>query len=266
MKDNIFSQKLEKLEDFKFDKKVADVFADMIERSVPIYARILQFLPLFLDKYLEDTQVAIKANKLVKIDKKRPALKKLSLRFYDLGASLGAASFVLADYLKNFSKDVNAEFFLVDNSRSMLDKAQENLANIAKNINFNFLLEDIKDIQIENADFIMLNFTLQFLKTDQRLTLLEKIYRGLKPDAYFIISEKIHFNAKTQDFLQDMHWRFKKFNGYSQTEISQKRKALENVLVTETLEEHQARLKSAGFSKVFLWKQEFNFVSLVAIK
>lgn len=266
MRDEIFSQKIEKLESFKFDAKVADVFADMILRSVPIYGRILQLLPLFLDKYLAEKKAGLNSSKQTNANKKPLALSCEKLTIYDLGASLGATSFALANYLNVFFKDLEADFFLVDNSAAMLNKAEQNLTDLGKNIAFNFLVEDIKNTKINNADFVILNFTLQFLSLADRNSLVEKVYRGLKKGAYFILSEKIHFDDQAQNFLQDMHWRFKAFNGYSQTEISQKRRALEDVLITETLEEHQARLKLAGFSKVFLWQQEFNFVSLVAIK
>lgn len=266
MRDKIFSQKLEKLEAFKFDAGVAEVFADMISRSVPLYERILQLLPLFLEKYLQENQ---------ENQEKSMALKDNKLKVYDLGASLGATSLALAHYLENFAKETEAEFFLVDNSEAMLQKCEQivkelkksnRAGDFLKNIDFQFLLEDIRKTQIENADLIILNFTLQFLNPSDRLEMLEKIYAGLKKGGYFILSEKIHFADEEQEFLQDIYWRFKAFNGYSQIEISQKRTALENVLITETLEEHKQRLKQAGFSKVFLWLQEFNFISLIGIK
>ena len=61
-----------------------------------------------------------------------------------------------------------------------------------------------------------------------------------------------------------MHHAFKRANGYSDLEISRKRTALENVLVPETLQTHQARLQQAGFVRSDLWFQCFNFISLVA--
>ena len=47
-------------------------------------------------------------------------------------------------------------------------------------------------------------------------------------------------------------------------EIAGKRQALENVLVTDTVAEHEARLREAGFARVTLVMQAFNFVTLVA--
>jgi tRNA (cmo5U34)-methyltransferase len=63
-----------------------------------------------------------------------------------------------------------------------------------------------------------------------------------------------------------MHHNFKKAQGYSELEISQKRSALERVLLPETLTSHKERLQAVGFQTVEVWFQCFNFVSLLAIK
>ncbi len=71
---------------------------------------------------------------------------------------------------------------------------------------------------------------------------------------------------------RDNAWRveryhdFKRANGYSELEISQKRTALENVLVPDTLEAHHARLARAGFPRSLTWFQYLNFASLIAFK
>ena len=63
-----------------------------------------------------------------------------------------------------------------------------------------------------------------------------------------------------------MHYDFKRANGYSELEISQKRSMLENVMITDTFETHQLRLSKAGFTHVNMWYQCFNFGSMIAIK
>jgi tRNA (cmo5U34)-methyltransferase len=64
----------------------------------------------------------------------------------------------------------------------------------------------------------------------------------------------------------DLHHQFKRANGYSDLEIAQKRSALENVLLPETLNQHKQRISQAGFSSCDVWFQCFNFASLVALK
>lgn len=82
-----------------------------------------------------------------------------------------------------------------------------------------------------------------------------------------LLSEKFSFDdQKINQLLIDLHHQFKRANGYSELEVSQKRTALENVMRTDSLQTHKNRLNSIGFSHIELWFQCFNFGSLVAIK
>lgn len=82
-----------------------------------------------------------------------------------------------------------------------------------------------------------------------------------------ILSEKLNYeNEQEQQLLIEMHHFFKKANGYTDMEISQKRQALGNVLLPETLEQHKSRLHKAGFKQTEQWFQCFNFASLIAVK
>ncbi len=82
-----------------------------------------------------------------------------------------------------------------------------------------------------------------------------------------VLSEKFSFeDAKVGELLFNMHHDFKRANGYSELEISQKRSMLENVMLTDSVETHKARLRQAGFEHSELWFQCFNFGSLVALK
>ena len=99
------------------------------------------------------------------------------------------------------------------------------------------------------------------------LDLIDKIYNGLNSGGVFVLSEKIKMDCPVkQDRLTQLHHAFKKANGYSDLEISQKRTSLENVLLPETIDAHIQRLKNTGFSEVMVWFQCFNFVSILAIK
>ena len=71
-------------------------------------------------------------------------------------------------------------------------------------------------------------------------------------------------DAVEQQLMTELHHAFKRANGYSDLEISQKRSALEKVLIPESLAEHRARLQAAGFRRVDLWYRCLNFVSLLA--
>ncbi|HBL02091.1 MAG TPA: carboxy-S-adenosyl-L-methionine synthase CmoA, partial [Aeromonas salmonicida] len=125
----------------------------------------------------------------------------------------------------------------------------------------------ICDIAIENASVVVLNFTLQFVDPEKRMALIQRIFDGLRPGGILILSEKFRFEDEpVNDLLIELHLDFKRANGYSELEISQKRNALENVMRTDSLETHRSRLQSAGFVHQDLWFQCFNFGSMIAIK
>jgi len=222
--------------DFVFDEAVAAVFPDMIQRSVPGYPAIINMIQLLAERHAQAGSLLI-----------------------DLGCSLGASTSALA--LGSRGKDCRVVG--VDNAPAMLARAQNALRESHPGIDW--VCADVRDIAIEDASVVVLNFTLQFLPPNQRLQLLQRVYGGLRSGGILILSEKIAGeNADADRLLTDMHHAFKRANGYSELEISRKRTALERVLLPEKLTAHQGRLAQAGFARSDVWFQCFNFVSLVA--
>ena len=126
---------------------------------------------------------------------------------------------------------------------------------------------DIQSVEIADASMVVLNFTLQFIPPEDRLQLLETIANGMRPGGVLILSEKVVFNdVHLNGLLSDIHHDFKRAHGYSDLEISQKRSALENVLIPETIATHRERLLDAGFTSIDVWFQCFNFMSMLAVK
>lgn len=235
--DKIYAQPHSQVGDFVFDAAVAAVFPDMIRRSVPGYPAIINMIQLLTARHAH-----------------------AGTRVYDLGCSLGAAT--LAMYAGIGTQD--CQIVAVDNSPAMLARAQRSLP--VDDPRLTLVCADIRDIEIREASLVVLNFTLQFLPPEERLQLLARVHRGLLPGGALILSEKIAGDDAFADaLLCDMHHAFKRLNGYSELEISQKRSALERVLIPETLYTHERRLRQAGFSRVDRWFQCFNFVSLVAL-
>jgi tRNA (cmo5U34)-methyltransferase len=58
----------------------------------------------------------------------------------------------------------------------------------------------------------------------------------------------------------------KRRNGYDEMEISQKREALENVLIPYRVDENVELLKRSGFSEVETFFRWYNFCGFVALK
>ncbi|MFH1715654.1 MAG: carboxy-S-adenosyl-L-methionine synthase CmoA [Elusimicrobiota bacterium] len=239
-RDDIYKQELENISGFVFNKKVANVFPDMLKRSIPGYEAIVNVIGVLAGEYA------------------RP-----QTNIYDLGCSLGACALSMQKYIDK----KGCKIIAVDNSEDMIKRCKEILKSVSLNIPIEVILGDIADVDITNASVIAMNFVLQFFNPERREQLLRKIYNGMKEDSVFILSEKIAGADKTQDDAYNkMQYLFKRQNGYSDLEISQKRTALENILISDTLEMHIKRLKEAGFKDVNVWFQCFNFVSMVAIK
>ena len=239
-KDQIFAAPIEKLGDFTFDESVAEVFPDMIQRSVPGYSNIITAIGMLAERF-------VTANSQV----------------YDLGCSRGAA---LLSARRNI-KQPNVSIIGVDNSEPMVERCRQHVAAYHSEIPVTILCDDIRHIEIKNASMVILNFTLQFLPPEDRVALLEKIYQGLNPNGVLVLSEKFRFEQETVDeLLIDLHHQFKRANGYSELEVSQKRTALENVMRPDSIAQHKVRLKNTGFSHCEFWFQCFNFGSMIAIK
>jgi tRNA (cmo5U34)-methyltransferase len=165
--------------------------------------------------------------------------------------------------------EVPCELIGIDNSSAMISACEENLAQLPEKegVEIHLRCADISEIDISNASMVVMHYTLQFIRPDRRLELLRKIAHGLKPGGVLILSEKLSFdNPQTDAALTHLYYDFKKHNGYSELEISQKRQALENVLIPETGQTHLDRLHEAGFERAMSWFQCLNFHSFVAYK
>ena len=230
---------------FAFDDQVASVFEDMINRSVPGYSTIISMIGVLAERYCGAGST-----------------------IYDLGASLGGASFAVAQQLPHDDYRIIA----IDNSEAMTSRLSAKLAALGElggkeTSRIECRHEDLRDSKIEDASMVILNFTLQFIEPAAREALMRKIYGGMRPGGLLIISEKIQFpDPALNELFIDLYHRFKETQGYSKLEISQKRAALENVLIPETLAAHRERLNGAGFHSVDTWFQCFNFASMVAFK
>ena len=166
---------------------------------------------------------------------------------------------------------MNCVIHAVDNSPAMVSRLRRKLEGMdaeRQNLRKVELHErNILDFKLVNASFVVLNWTLQFVPPDFRATVLADIYQAILPGGALLLSEKISFSqAGEQTLLTDLHHDFKRSHGYSELEIAQKRQALENTMIPETIEVHCERLRKCGFAIVAPWFQCFNFASFLAIK
>lgn len=241
--DRIYATPQPKISDFTFNEAVVRVFPDMIKRSVPGYPTIVENIGVLAAQFARSDSV-----------------------LYDLGSSLGAVTQALRRHVQAEGCRVIA----VDNSAAMVERCREYLH--AQDSMFQELLPaevvqgDILEQSFQPCSVVALNFTLQFIASEQRLELLSRIRQSLLPGGALILSEKLRFEDPTeQQLLTDLHIGFKRANGYSELEIAQKRSALDNVMKPDSLEQHRERLLEAGYSQVIPWFQCLNFSSLIAL-
>lgn len=239
-KDRIFATPREPVPAFDFNRDVAAVFSDMLERSVPMYKEsITRQAEFTLDFYQDGT------------------------RIYDLGCSHGNFGVLAGRRFKGRSFSMVG----VDNSRPMIEKYEQRLENERFKDDITLVCDRIENVRISNASVAVVNLTLQFLGQNLRDALVQQIFQALVPGGILLLTEKVAAHDSDISALHlDYYSRFKRTNGYSELEISQKREALENVLVPESLEVHQQRLARVGFECMDVWLKWFNFASIIAIK
>ena len=212
----------------------------MIERSVPGYVTIVDTIGQLANKYATDGS-----------------------NIYDLGCSLGAVSLSISRQIQSQDCTIVA----VDNSQPMVERCKLHLKAFRAPSKIEVVCQDILQTSINNASVVVMNFTMQFIAPELRAQLVSSIYKGLKPGGILIVSEKLrHDTSDGNQLLIDLHHEFKRKNGYSELEISQKRTALEDIMLIDDFATHEKRLKEAGFDDIILWFQCFNFASMVAIK
>lgn len=239
-KDEVFREQIEKVSDFKFGANVAKVFDDMVNRSVPFYGEIQRMMAeLAADHAREETFV------------------------YDLGCSTGTTMIGMDTMV-----DQDIKFIGIDDSQEMLDKCKSKLMEIGFSRPYELRCADLgQGIKIENASVVVLCLTLQFVRPIYRERLLKDIYNGLNPGGVLILVEKIlaEENNFNRDFI-NYYYNYKRRNNYSELEISQKREALENVLVPYKLSENITLLRDQGFAHCEVFFKWYNFAGLVAVK
>jgi tRNA (cmo5U34)-methyltransferase len=237
MTDDLFDRVSGPVRPFEFDADVARVFPDMVRRSVPGYAELVGLSGLIARRVAGPGACC-----------------------YDLGCSLGA---VTRSILRQTGPDVSV--IAVDNAPAMIEGLRARLADTGGAERVETLCADIQTIAIERASLVVLNLTLQFVPVEARLELLRRIRAGMEPGGVLILAEKFAVpEGRDGDWLTVLHEDFKRANGYSELAISRKRAALEQVLIPDSLEEHERRLAEAGFAGSVRWFQSLNFVAWLA--
>ncbi len=236
MHDNVYVEKQQHIVDFAFNKDVVAVFPDMIRRSVPGYETIIPMTGLIAARHLGDQGTA-----------------------YDLGCSLGASTLAILQQ----SPAANIRVVGVDNSSAMIEEAEKQIIDPRAT----FQCADLLSTSVQDAKVVVLNFVAQFLAPEERLALFTRLREEMHADGLLIVSEKVrNADAATQSVFDETHLNWKRANGYSEIEVSQKRQALENVMKVDTEEMQLQRFQEAGFNQSKQWFRCLNWASFLVYK
>ena len=239
-KDQLFSEQKNNILDFDFGEETTAVFDDMLERSIPLYRELQRMTgELANDFAVSGTNI------------------------YDLGCSTGNT---LQALCSSIACDVR--FIGVDYSEFMLEKARNNFTQLGIQRSYEFKCADLNEgFPIENASVVVLNLTLQFVRPLQRDIIIKQIMSGLTDKGCLILVEKVLGNDSlfNRMFIK-LYYDMKKRNGYSETEIAQKREALENILIPYRVDENFELLRKNGFQHIDTFFKWYNFCGILAVK
>lgn len=226
--------------DFTFGEKVASVFDDMLDRSVPFYREIQRMIAeMAADFAVEGTNI------------------------YDLGCSTGTT-------LLNLGQNISGKikFIGIDYSEDMLARCKQKFVEHHFSREHELICADLNQgINIGNASVVIMVLTLQFIRPLNREKVIGSILKGLNENGCLILVEKVlgEDSVFNRHFIK-YYYDFKKRNGYSELEIAQKREALENVLIPYKLLENRELLLKEGFRYCDVFFKWYNFCGMVAVK
>ena len=224
---------------WEFDESVADVFDDMLRRSIPQYEVM------------------------------RAAVNDVARRFakpgtdiIDLGCSRGET---LAPLITEFGD--KCHYVACDVSQPMLEVCRDRYADLIK-----AGVVDVRECDLRrafppgNASVILSVLTLQFTPIEYRRRILEAARSQMAPGGAFILVEKVFGRSALFDcMLEEIYLEFKAKNGYTQEEIARKKLSLEGVLVPLDADHNYNMLKDSGFSSVECFWRWMNFAAWAAV-
>jgi len=229
--------------DFRFDARVADVFDDMVSRSVPFYDEIQRMQAELAVSLLPDGDGLV----------------------YDLGCSTATTLAAIACHPRC---PPGIRFVGIDNSSAMLDEARTKLEQAGVSDRVTLIEGEIDGhMALEPCDMIIMNWTLQFVRPIARQALMSRIAGAIRPGGVLFLSEKVLVEDSLMNRLYiEFYYDYKRRHGYSDIEIRNKREALENVLIPYRSEENHDLLRHCGFDTIDPFFRWFNFESLIAVK
>jgi tRNA (cmo5U34)-methyltransferase len=225
---------------WSFGGQTAQQFDEHVSKSVPMYTEGHQIICDLSDFFLSEGSSC-----------------------YELGCSTGELTTKLA--LHNKSKDT-ARFVGIDLEPAMIELARQKGADLELG-QAEFLLDDVLQTDISNADIVVAYYTVQFIRPSERQRLISKIYNALNWGGAFLLFEKVRANdARFQDITTSLYNEYKIAQGYTPEEIFSKSRSLKGVLEPFSTQGNLDLLARAGFQDVLTIFKYLAFEGFLAIK
>lgn len=227
-------------EKWEFNGDVAEVFDDMLARSIPQYKVMRSACMELAHRYRQQGSEIV-----------------------DLGCSRGEAVAELIDAYGSHN-----HFTLVEVSEPMLEAVRARFKGL---IDVNIV--SVKNLDLReiypsvSASVTLCVLTLQFTPIEYRLKILNEIYKSTIPGGILILVEKVlGASAKIDADMVSFYYEMKRKNGYTEDQIQRKRLSLEGVLVPVTAKWNEELLSISGFTQVDCFWRWMNFAGWVAVK
>jgi tRNA (cmo5U34)-methyltransferase len=229
------------IHDFTFDQSVADVFDDMLERSIPFYGELSRMTGELARRFAQPGTAIV-----------------------DLGCSTANTLLLLAREIP----DPSIRLVGMDSSRPMLDKARAKLQAAGVLGRCELREADLNgEVKLPPASVVIMNWTLQFVRPLHRDALIRKIHDNLVEGGCLLVVEKVLGQESLLNRLYiDLYYDFKKRNGYSDSEIARKRESLENVLIPYRIEENLEMLARSGFGVRDVFFRWYHWAGFLGVK
>jgi len=224
---------------WEFGQSVAEVFDEMLERSIPQYESMRGLV----------TEVAA-------------AYRQPNTDIVDLGTSRGEALRPLIDQF-----GATNGYVAVETAPAMVAAFRERFeALIGRGVVRLLELALRNRFPACRASVVLSVLTLMFVPINHRQRIVADAYDSLLPGGALVLVEKVLGEGRLNDLMVDRYHSMKERNGYSREEIARKALALEGVQVPLTASWNEEMLRRAGFVAVDCFWRWWNFAGWVAAK
>jgi tRNA (cmo5U34)-methyltransferase len=224
---------------WEFTQSVADVFDEMLERSIPQYDLMRTLV----------TEVA-------------SAFRREGTDILDLGTSRGEAIIPLVELYGRGNT-----YVAVESAPAMIAVFRERFGPLMEQGVVRLHELDLRShIPACHPSVVLSILTLMFVPINHRQRIVADVYESLVPGGALVLVEKVLGEGRLNDLLVERYHAVKERNGYSREEITRKALALEGVQVPLTASWNEEMLRRTGFAAVDCFWRCWNFAGWVAVK